>query len=95
MPRLRDFCPTNVLVLEVAERREAQLLNFLKASPGEVGLLLNIGSNPEVSRKVLDYSCRESLGWIENTDLQGFSLNSSRVAREEDLYDAAGGLAVP
>ena len=33
---------------------EAQLLNYLKATNIEVGLLLNFGTKPEVKRKVFD-----------------------------------------
>ena len=33
---------------------EAQLLNFLKATDIEVGLLLNFGPEPEIKRKVFD-----------------------------------------
>ena len=33
---------------------EAQLLNYLKATDKEVGLLLNFGSKPEIKRKVFD-----------------------------------------
>jgi GxxExxY protein len=33
---------------------EAQLLNYLKATDIEVGLLLNFGPKPEVKRKVFD-----------------------------------------
>ena len=33
---------------------EAQLLNYLKATDIEVGLLLNFGPNPEIKRKVFD-----------------------------------------
>jgi GxxExxY protein len=32
----------------------AQLLNYLKATDKEVGLLLNFGPKPEISRKVFD-----------------------------------------
>ena len=35
---------------------KAQLLNYLKATDKEVGLLLNFGPKPEVSRKVFDNS---------------------------------------
>ena len=35
---------------------EAQLLNYLKATDIEVGLLLNFGPEPEVKRKVFDNS---------------------------------------
>ena len=33
---------------------EAQLLNYLKATNIEVGLLLNFGPEPEIKRKVFD-----------------------------------------
>jgi GxxExxY protein len=35
-------------------RHEAQLLNYLKATDSEVGLLLNFGPKAEVNRKVFD-----------------------------------------
>ncbi len=35
---------------------EAQLLNYLKATNIEVGLLLNFGPKPEIKRKVYDNS---------------------------------------
>jgi GxxExxY protein len=35
---------------------EAQLLNYLKATDIEVGLLLNFGPKPEIKRKVFDNS---------------------------------------
>ena len=36
----------------VMEEHEAQLLNYLKATDLEVGLLLNFGKSPQVKRKV-------------------------------------------
>ena len=36
------------------EENEAQLLNYLKATKIEVGLLLNFGPKPEVRRKAFD-----------------------------------------
>jgi hypothetical protein len=55
----------------VAEH-EAQLLNYLKATLIEVGLLLNFGPTPEVKRKVYDNQRKGSLSWIreQNTDNQ-------------------------
>ena len=38
----------------LALEHEAQLLNYLKATDKEVGLLLNLGSKPEIKRKVFD-----------------------------------------
>jgi len=41
-------------VKQLAPGHEAQLLNYLKATNIEVGLLLNFGTRPEVKRKILD-----------------------------------------
>jgi len=38
----------------LTEDHHAQLLNYLKATDKEVGLLLNFGPNPEIKRKVFD-----------------------------------------
>ena len=38
----------------LASEHEAQLLNYLKATDIEVGLLLNYGPKPEIKRKVFD-----------------------------------------
>ena len=38
----------------LASENEAQLLNYLKATDKEVGLLLNFGPKPEIKRKVYD-----------------------------------------
>ncbi len=39
---------------KLAVEHEAQLLNYLKATRIEVGLLLNFGPKPEIKRKVFD-----------------------------------------
>jgi GxxExxY protein len=39
---------------QIAPEHKAQLLNYLKATDKEVGLLLNFGPKPEISRKVFD-----------------------------------------
>jgi GxxExxY protein len=41
-------------VPQLAERHEAQLLNYLRATEFEVGLLLNFGPKPTHRRKVYD-----------------------------------------
>jgi GxxExxY protein len=44
---------------------EAQLLNYLKATSYEVGLLLNFGPKPEIRRKAFDNSRKGSMCWVE------------------------------
>ena len=41
-------------VKSLVKEHEAQLLNYLKASQMEVGLLFNFGPKPEIKRKVFD-----------------------------------------
>jgi len=43
-----------ITVQQQFPKHEAQLLNHLKATPYEVGLLLNFGPKPEIRRKVYD-----------------------------------------
>jgi GxxExxY protein len=55
-----DILVDNKVIVEIkaakslAEEHEAQLLNYLKATNIEVGLLLNFGNKPEIKRKVFD-----------------------------------------
>ena len=55
-----DIIVDNKVIVELkaskilAEEHHAQLLNYLKATDIEVGLLLNFGPKPEISRKVFD-----------------------------------------
>ncbi|RPJ24334.1 MAG: GxxExxY protein [Chloroflexi bacterium] len=43
----------------LAQEHEAQLLNYLKATPYEVGLLLNFGPKPEQKRRSFDNNRKE------------------------------------
>lgn len=64
-----DLLFNNVVIVEVKaaktllDEHEAQLLNYLKATPYEVGLLLNFGSKPQFKRKVYDNQVKGSLSW--------------------------------
>jgi len=55
-----DIIVENKIIIEIKAKKklipqdEAQLLNYLKATDKEVGLLVNFGPNPELNRKVLD-----------------------------------------
>ena len=55
-----DLIVEDCLIVEIKSVRcllpehEAQLLNYLKATDIEVGLLLNFGPKPELKRKVFD-----------------------------------------
>ncbi len=51
----------NAIVLELkaaaslCEEHEIQLINYLKATDFEIGLLLNFGKEPEVRRKIFTH----------------------------------------
>ncbi|MHB1357764.1 MAG: GxxExxY protein [Anaerolineae bacterium] len=45
-------------------QHEAQLLNYLKATTYEVGLLLNFGPKPQIRRKVYDNTRKGSMTWL-------------------------------
>jgi hypothetical protein len=46
-------------VKSLVNEHEAQLLNYLKATPYEVGLLLNFGPKPETKRRSFDNNRKE------------------------------------
>lgn len=52
-------------VPELKPVHEAQLLNYLKSSRFELGLLLNFGPKARVKRKVFDNSRKGSMNWVE------------------------------
>jgi GxxExxY protein len=47
----------------IAPEHEAQLLNYLRATPYEVGLLLNFGPKPEFRRKAFDNDRKSTQTW--------------------------------
>ncbi len=55
-----DLLVQDAVIVEIkatrhlAPEHEAQLLNYLKATPIEVGLLLNFGPQPLIKRKIYD-----------------------------------------
>ena len=46
---------------QLLKEHEAQLLNYLKATPYEVGLLLNFGPQPQLKRKAFDNARKPNL----------------------------------
>ena len=65
-----DLLINNSVIVELkaartlAPEHEAQLLNYLKATPYEVGLLLNFGPEPQIKRKTYDNERKGEMGWI-------------------------------
>ncbi len=62
-----DLLVDNKVIVEIkaakglAEEHEAQLLNYLKATNIEVGLLLNFGPEPKIKRKAFDNSRKKKI----------------------------------
>jgi GxxExxY protein len=65
-----DLVVENTIVVELKaastmnEDHKAQLLNYLKATPYEVGLLFNFGHKAEFTRKAYDNDRKGSLNWL-------------------------------
>jgi GxxExxY protein len=68
-----DLVVNGLVIVEVkavrtlAEEHEAQLLNYLKATPFEVGLLLNFDPKVEIKRKAFDNAYKGNLNWTVKT----------------------------
>lgn len=68
---LADIIVNNLVMLELKavkhllEEHEAQLLNYLKATQIEVGLLLNFGPTAEIKRRVFDNDRKGSMAWLK------------------------------
>jgi len=56
-----------IVELKVAQRlaseHESQLMNYLKATRYEVGLLLNFGIKPEFRRRIMDSNRKGNFSW--------------------------------
>lgn len=66
-----DLLVDNLIVVEIkashhlVQDNEAQLLNYLKATVFEVGLLFNFGIKPEFKRKVYTNDRKGHLNWTK------------------------------
>jgi len=67
-----DMIVNDVVLLELKSVEklinvhDAQMLNYLKSTEIEVGLLLNFGRQAEFHRKIYDNSRKGSLSWAKN-----------------------------
>ena len=65
-----DLLINDTVILElkatrtIAPEHEAQLLNYLKATPFEGGLLLNFGPEPQIKRKTYDNERKGEMAWV-------------------------------
>ncbi len=63
-----DLLVGNAVIVElkaaqqITEEHKAQLLNYLRATPYEVGLVLNFGPKPDFVRKAFD-NTRKTITW--------------------------------
>ena len=78
-----DIVVEDVVIVELKAARqllrdhEAQLLNYLKATTIEVGLLLNFGPKAEFKRKVYDNERKGSLAWTQPVRTREKSVKSA------------------
>ncbi|MDR2968082.1 MAG: GxxExxY protein [Tannerellaceae bacterium] len=69
-----DIVVDNKIILElkavdtICHQHELQLLNYLKATPIEVGLLLNFGQKPQIRRKIFTNDYKIHLMGNRHTD---------------------------
>lgn len=55
-------------VERLLDEHEAQILNYLKATSYEIGLLLNFGPKPEVKRKIFDNNRKGTMDWLQKSN---------------------------
>lgn len=67
-----DLIVNNTIIIELKateyliEENESQLINYLKATEMEVGLLLNFGKKPEVKRKIYSNNIEHIIKSLNN-----------------------------
>ncbi len=67
-----DLIVNDIIIIELKateyliEENESQLINYLKATEMEVGLLLNFGKKPEVKRKVYSNNIEHIIKSLNN-----------------------------
>ncbi len=67
-----DLIVNDIIIIELKateyliEENESQLINYLKATEMEVGLLLNFGKKPEVKRKVFSNNIEHIIKSLNN-----------------------------
>ena len=59
---------------QIADAHQAQLLNYLKATRNEVGLILNFGPKPQIARKIYDNERKGNMSWLKTALLLAFNL---------------------
>lgn len=70
-----DLLVNDIVIIELKAARtlnpnhEAQLLNYLKATQYEVGLLLNFGAKAEFKRKAFSNQRKGSLSWTRSPSI--------------------------
>lgn len=71
---ISDMVVNGVVLLELKSvdklvaAHDAQMLNYLKATEIEVGLLLNFGPQAEFRRKIYDNSRKGTLSWTKSVN---------------------------
>ena len=67
-----DLIVSDTIIVELkaaeylSEEHESKLINYLKATDIEVGLLLNFGKKPEVKRKVYSNNIEDIIKSLKN-----------------------------
>lgn len=72
----------------LCEEHEFQLINYLKATEIEVGLLLNFGKKPEVKRKVFSNPNGTQITRIDMINAENEIINNHKHQRSKNISDS-------